>query len=57
MTSLLARWEQRLITLDDRRNLTLDDLERARRSHEAKNSDTPTQPTKALTIARYRNGL
>jgi len=29
MTSLPASWEQRLITLDDRRDLTLHDLERA----------------------------
>jgi len=53
MTSLPTTCEQRLITLDDRRDLTLDDLERALRNHEAKISDIPTQATKALATARY----
>jgi len=53
MTSLLASWEQRIITLDDKRDLTLDDLKRALRSHQAKQADVPTQATKALAVARY----
>ena len=53
MTSLPASWEQRIITLDDKRDLTLDDLERALRSHQAKQADVPTQATKALAVARH----
>jgi len=53
MTSLPSGWEQRIITLDDKRNLTLDDLEQALRSHQAKQADIPTQATKALAVARY----
>ena len=52
ITSLPTSWEQRLMTLDDRRDLTLDDLEAALRSHEAKLTDIPTQATKALAIRR-----
>ena len=52
MTSLPESWEQRLVTLDDKRDLSLDDLERALRSHEAKMSDIPTQATKALATVR-----
>ena len=52
MTSLPESWEQRLVTLDDKRDLSLDDLERALRSHEAKISDVPTQAIKALATVR-----
>jgi len=53
MTSLPPTWEQRIIPLDDRRDLTLDDLERALRSHQAKMTDVPTQATKAFAVAKY----
>ena len=53
MTSLPTSWEPRLITLDNRRDLTLDDQERALRSHEAKIADIPTPATEALAITRY----
>jgi len=53
MTSLPPSWEQRIIPLEDRRDLTLDDLERALRSHQAKMTDVPTQATKAFAVAKY----
>jgi len=53
MTSLPGSWEQRIIKLDDKRDLTLNDLERALRSHQAKEADVPIQATKALAVAKY----
>ncbi|KAG0639416.1 hypothetical protein HOY80DRAFT_1045087 [Tuber brumale] len=59
MTWLPTCWEQRIITRDDRRNLTLHDLDRALRSHQPKIADILTQATKPCPVTRqagYQGG-